>query len=379
VISRFLLALFLTALMLVTGVSTYLYENSRQTKLGAAPLRPTDSTPSPHAFVLPGTLYVAQSGAIYSLSNGRFHQLTNEAGWMQPSMLPDGNLLVVRRTGFYSDIYEISRFGKLEKQLTFNGAPRRSYDTGDNHWSFYPRVTADGRTLFMSYDEPKGGYEVDMSIWSMPLSGNIRQGTDWSYSQGYTGGDVQPVPVPGGLMYTKYLRAADGSIASQLWFTNRPNQYQLYAGKALTSQDEDCRSPNLSPDGRYIAMICTFGKQISQLEIATWSGSSLGPRQVVIMDQMVAQPTWAPDASGIAYFAPGAPDAPFQLWFIQRARYFPPAPSPIPTPSAEGGGPVGTPEPSASPTAAPPPPIVKPIQVTTLNGFDAASTMAWAP
>jgi hypothetical protein len=377
--SRFLLALCLTALMLVTGVSTYLYENSRQTKLGAAPLKPTESTPSPHAFVLPGTLYVAQSGAIYSLSNGRFHQLTSESGWMQPSMLPDGNLLVVRRTGFYSDVWTMTRFGVPAGAVTHNGAPARSYDTGQNHWAFYPRIGTDGRTLFMSYDEPKGGYEVDMSIWSMPLTGSIRQGTDWTYSQGYTGGDMQPLPVPGGIIYTKYLRAPDGSIASQLWFAGRPNRNDLYAGKALTSQYEDCRSPSLSPDGHYLAMICTYGKQISNLAIATWSGSNLGGRQLVITDQMVAQPTWAPDGSGIAYFAPGAPDAPFQLWFIQRARYFPPAPSPIPTPSAEGGGPAGTPEPSASPTAPPPPPIVKPIQVTTLDGFDASSTMAWAP
>jgi Tol biopolymer transport system component len=328
---------------------------------------------------LPGTLYVVQSGTIYSLSSGRFHQLTNEDGWMQPSLLPDGNLLVVKRSGFYSDIWTMTRYGNPAGALTHNAAPARSYDTGENHWAFYPRMGPDNRTLFFSYDEPKGGYEVDMSIWSMPINGSIRQGTDWTYSQGYTGGDMQPVPVPGGIIYTKYLRADDGHIASQLWFASRPNASQLYAGKALTRQDEDCRSPALSPDGHHIAMICTYGKQISNLAISTWDGSNLGGRALVIVDQMVAQPTWAPDGSGIAYFAPGAPDAPFQLWFIPSARYFPPAPSPIPTPSPAGGGPEGTPEPSASPTATPPPPIVKPIQMTTYQGFDASSTMAWAP
>ncbi len=376
-ISRILLGVFLAALMVVTGVSTYLYLGGRQSHVAAAPLSPTLQSPSPRALVLPGTLFLVQNGAIYSLSVGRFHEIATSGGWMQPALTPDGNLLVVRKTAFYSDIFELNRFGRQLKQLTFDAAPRRSYDTGDNHWAFYPRISGDGKTVFFAYDKPKGGYEVDMSIWSMPLSCGLRCGTDWSYSEGYTGGDMQPIPVHGGIIYTKYLRAADGSIISQLWFLNRPYPYDLYAGRALTTPQEDCREPNISPDGHYIAMICTYTKQISNLVIAPFYGSGIGPMKTVISNQMVAQPTWAPDGSGIAYLAPGLPDAPFQLWYIQRAAYFPPVPSPVPSPSAFGGGPLGSP--TASPSASPTPAVVvKPIQLTVFQGFDAASTMAWA-
>ena len=377
-ISRFFLAVFLAVLMLVVGVSSYLFLYGRQSKVAVAPTKPTAAEPTPHAFVLPGTLYVTQSGALYSYSYGRFHQLTGEDGWMQPSLTPDGNLLIVRRSGFYSDVFEMNRYGRVLRQLTNNAAPRRSYDTGDNHWSFYPMMTADGRTVFMSYDQPKFGYEVDMGIWSMPTFGSITRGQLWSdqYAEiGYTGGDIQPIPVPGGVIFTKYDRNPDGSIIGQLWFTNRPGSF----GKALTSPGEDCREPALSPGRNYIAMVCTYGKQIANLVIAPYGGGSIGARQAVITDQMVAQPQWAPDGSGIAYLAPALPDAPFQLFFISSLAYFPPAPSPVPTPSVIPGGPQGTPVPSPSPSPAPTPAPVKAIQMTSSLGLDATSTLAWAP
>ncbi len=364
--------------MLVVGVSSYLYLDARKSKVALAPQKPTAAQPTPHAFTLSGTLYLTQSGVLYSYSSGRFHQLTLTDGWMQPSLTPDGNLLIVRRQGFWSDVYEMNRFGRVMRQLTNNAAPRRSYDTGDNHWSFYPRATADGNTVFMSYDKPKSGYEVDMSIWSMPINGSLTRGTVWSdeaADPGYTGGDMQPVPVPGGVIYTKYNRNPDGSIAGQLWYTNRAGSL----GKALTSAGEDCRSPALSPHQDFLAMVCTYGKQISNLVIAPYVAGNLGARKPVITDQMVAQPTWAPDGSGIAYLAPGLPDAPFQLYFLPSQAYFPPVPSPVPTPSVVSGGPEGTPKPSSSPSPTPPPAAVKPIQMTVSLGFDATSTLAWAP
>jgi hypothetical protein len=121
-------------------------------------------------------------------------------------------------------------------------------------------------------------------------------------------------------------------------------------------------------------MICTYEKQVSYLTIANWSGATLSPLKSVITNQLVAQPTWAPDGSGIAYYAPGAPDGPFQLWWLPKAAYEPPPPSPPPSPTP--GGPHNGPLPTPSPP--PPAPVVKPIQVTTNNGFDATSPMAWA-
>ena len=377
-ISRVVLGFVLAVVMVVTGVSTYIYIGTRHSRATAAPLKPTAAQPTPRGLMLPGTLFMSQQGALYSLNAGRYRQLTPEQGWMQPSLMPNGNLLVVKRGTFHSDIYILNQFGRPLQQLTANQAPRRSYDTGDNHWAFYPYSSPDGKTVFFSYDKPKGGYEVDLSVWSMPVNGGIARGTDWTYSQGYTGGDFQPIPVPGGIIYTKYLRSPDGTIHSQIWYQTRPAPGTLYAGKSWTNPAEDCREPSVAPGGGYLAMICTYGKQISYLVIAPFKGANIGARQIVISDLMVAQPAWAPDGSGIAFLAPAIGDQPFQLWFLPRLAYFQPVPSPVPTPSPIPGGPQNSPSPVPSPSPTPAP-VIKPIQMSTSLAFDATSPLAWAP
>ncbi len=378
-IPRFLLAVGLAVLMVVTGVTSYLYVGSRQSRLVAAPQKPVLATPRPQAFKLPGTIFLAQSGALYSFSSGRFHQLTGEDGWMQPALFPDGSALVaVKRFGMYSDVYTLTRLGQEGSRLTNNQAsPRDRWDTGANAWSFYPRLSLDQGTLFMSYDGPKyagNGYlHVDMSVWSVPVGGSIRQGRLWTNANNYTGGDIQPVPVAGGgIIYTKYDYDPNTNRVGQLWYTNRAGSY----GKALTPQSAGCAQPSISPDGGSIAMICSYGKQVSYLTIGSWNGSSLGPLRTVISDQLVAQPAWAPDGSGIAYLAPGAGSS-FQLWFLPKNAYNPPPPPPVPTPTPTPGGPHNGPLPTPVPTPIPTPPPVKPIQITTNLGFDATSPLAW--
>jgi hypothetical protein len=364
---------------MVCGATTsYIYLSSRQSRVVVPPQKPTAATPRAQAFTLPGTIYLAQSGAIYSLSIGRFHQLTPEAGWTQPALAPDSRYMVaVQQSAQYSDVYVLTRFGNVVNRLTNNAAPSKNADPGLNHWSFYPRVSSDQRTLWMTYDAPKFGYDVVMSVWALPYGGSIRQGKLWTISNDYTGGDVQPIPLPtGGIIYTKYSYGPDLKLIGQLWFTNRAGS----AGRALTSPSEDCAEPAVSPSGTQIAMVCSYEKQISNLVIVPWNGSSMGARTTLISNQMVAQPIWAPDGSGIAYLAPGGPAAPFQLWWLPRAAYNPPAPSPVPTPTPTPGGPRNGPLPSPTPAAASPsPPAVKPIQVTTDLGFDATSPLAWSP
>jgi hypothetical protein len=123
-------------------------------------------------------------------------------------------------------------------------------------------------------------------------------------------------------------------------------------------------------------MICTGGMQVSNLVIASWNGSSLGELRTIIQGQLVAQPAWAPDGSGIAYLAPGSAGA-FQLWFLPKNAYNPPAPSPIPVPTPTPGGPHNGPLPSPTPSPIPTPPVIKPIQLTTNLGFDATSALVW--
>jgi hypothetical protein len=191
----------------------------------------------------------------------------------------------------------------------------------------------------------------------------------------------------GALVYTKYLYS-DNRLASQIWITKQPElQYggltapPLGAGYGtpLTRPDEDCAQPALSPDGHTMAMICNYKSQVSYLTLASFNGSTLGTRRSVITSQLVAQPTWAPDGSGIAYLAPAIVGQGFQLWWLPKLAYAPPTPSPVPSTVPTPGGPVSTPVPSPTPTPPPPPVVVKPIQVTTSLAFDATSPMAWIP
>jgi hypothetical protein len=357
--------------MVMVGIGSYLYLGAKQSKVAAPAQKPTAASPRPDAFVLPGTLYLAQSGAIYSLSAGRFHQLTPENGWTQPALFPNGgNLLVVQRSAIFSNVYVMNRFGTIQSQLTSNiGSPG---DMGNNHWSFYPRLSPDGSTLFMSYDEPKYGYDVVMSVWGVPMGGSIRQGRLWTISNDYTGGDVEPIPLrTGGILYVKYSYGPDLKLIGQLWLTTRPGS----DGTALTSPAEDCMEPAVSPDGKEVAMICTYEKQVAYLTIATFDGSSLGTLRTLLSNQLIAQPTWAPDGSGIAYLAPALPDGPFQLWFLPRNAYNPPPPTPVPSPTPTPGTHLQrTPRPILYPSPVP----VHPIQITGNLALDATSPMAWS-
>src|SRR5438874_8343602 len=193
--------------------------------------------------------------------------------------------------GFFSDVYVLNRFGTVTRQLTSNRGRIGMNDPSSNHWSFYPRLSPDGQTLWTSYDGNKctGCLVIMFDIWAMPINGTMRQARLWTSSSLGTGGDVQPLPVrQGGVIYTKYNYDDQGRLTGQLWYTSRAGS----AGRALTSQAEDCRTPALSPDGGQLAMICTYEKQVSYLTLASWTGSSLGPRKALITDQLVAQPTW---------------------------------------------------------------------------------------
>jgi hypothetical protein len=395
-ISRALIAVGIAVLMVVSSIGTYMYLGSRQSKVAAPPQEPTSARPTPGAFNLPGTLFMTQSGAIYSLSAGRFHQLTRAGvgatGWTQLAPYPGDNLLAVNRQLLYSDVYLLNRFGKVLKKIVSNNAGPHNPDPAARHWSFYPRLSHNNKTLFMSYDKPKFGFDVPMSIWSMPIGGNVKQGRLWTVSIDYTGGDIQPLPLASGaLVYTKYSYGPQCTgLESQLWFTNQPERNYGFGivcappsgaayGRALTRPGEGCAQPSLSPDGHTMAMICTHATQESYLTVASWNGSNLGPRRTVVSSMLVAQPTWAPDGSGIAFLAPALLGAGFQLWWLPKAAYAPPKVVPSPAPTPTPGGPVNGPIPSPIPSPTPPPVVIKPIQMTTNLALDATSPLVWIP
>src|SRR5215471_18610099 len=341
--SRRVVAMALTvAVWMTTGVGVYLYLSAHRSTFDQAARRPDEAnlnarnSPLGH---LPGTLYLVQAGTLYRLQQGTFTAVLNSpggaAGWTQPAFLPHGQGLVVARRDYaYSDLYLIDREGKVQSQLTHNANTTVEL----NHWAFYPRLSPDGGSLFFSYDrkDPSNFYNVVLSVYAMPMSAgsSFNQAKKWTVPTSFTGGDIQPVPLPSGaVIYTKYsFDNKTSKILSQIYLTPRAGA----PGKALTAIEDGCLQPALSPDGQRLAMICTGGKQFATLEIAHFDGSNLGPAQVLASGQLAAQPTWSPDGSSLVYVAPQGLGGHFQLWQQPVPATAPPA-STAPTPGSTRG------------------------------------------
>jgi Tol biopolymer transport system component len=321
--------------MIAFGVGVYLLLAHSKSKAGEAAGAPTGE----HGIVLPGTLYLAQQGKLYSYAGGAFTKLSAGPGaWMQPALTADRSQLVaVNRGGQSSDLYLLGLDGRAVKQLTRNRRSSSSLDL--NHWAFYPRATSDGHILY-SYDSPKAGFLVDLAVWQIPLGGTQAQAIRRTTPNDYTGGDVSPNALAsGGLLYAKYSIDGTGSVYSQVWL----QLGQRTAGKELTQPTDNCAEPSLSPDGTSVAMICTAGQQSARLKVATFDGQQLGT-PVTLAGGQIASPAWSPDGTQLAFFAPGQAQGHFQLWTVAIPK----------------GGRPGTPR-----------------QITTNLDFDATSAPAW--
>lgn len=373
----------ITATWMTTGVGTYLFISSHRSTLASQARRPGEDPASSGPLQrLAGTLYLVQDGTLYRLQRGTFTALLKPSGtatWTQPAVSPNGqSLVVVKRDHAYSDLYLVDSAGRVQSQLTHDA--NKTVEL--NHWAMYPRLASDGSTLFFSYD-PKdrfNSYNVVLAVWSIPLGGSAGQMRKWTLPEGYTGGDVQPVPLgTGGVLYTKYsLDTTADKILGQIYLTTRTGS----AGRPLTPAAEDCSQPSLSPNGQRLAMICTGGAQVANVEVAAFDGTNLGPRRVVVSGQMAAQPTWAPDSTSLVYVAAEGLAGHFQLWLQQLPVPLAPptaAPTPAAVRAARGARAAATPTPSASPTVPAPTPTPLPaaVQLTTSLNFDATSTIAW--
>ena len=282
---------------------------------------------STYAESLPGTMYLAQSGAIYKFHGGTFTQITDDAGWTQPSASPDGTKLVaVQRHLNFSDVYLLDGNGHVLQQLTH----LQSSTVEANHWALQPRFSADGSAVFVAYDykDPGGTYKVDLSILSMHADGS--GGVLWTAPNQYTGGDTNPVPLrDGGLVYAKYSITDQGAVHSQIWLTSHAGA----VGVALTQPDEDCGQPALSTDNKSIAMICRHGQlQSTQLVMASFDSTAgtIGSETILVQGQLAASPAFSPDGRTIAFLAPVQQGGSFQLWTVPAtSTSSPPAAHPI--------------------------------------------------
>ncbi|MGA8633722.1 MAG: hypothetical protein WB805_02580 [Candidatus Dormiibacterota bacterium] len=306
---------------------------------------PTATRPD---IVLPGTLYLAQNGDIYRLSNGYFTDLhlSNKAGsWMQPAYIPNSqDIVAVLRAAESSDLYLLSSSGAILRQLSKNSNPHID-KVYLNNWMFYPHMGADGNTVYFSYDEPKNSstLAVDFSIWSGTLTGKLASKL-LTNSNPFTGGDVDPTPLANGsVLYSKFA-IGNGNAYSEIAIQVKP----LARPIVLTTPVQDCGQPAPSPDGTKIAMICIGGTglQSTRLEVATLSNGKLGIPKTLVSNCLCADPVWAPDGSGLVYYNAGDATGHFELWWIKGAS-------------------------NAAPST--------PLRVTTNLDFDASSPPSWSP
>ncbi len=356
---RRLLAVLLIAAMVGFGFGVHHFLGGlRSQTVTAKAVAPTATKPK---FALPGTIFVAQGGALYRLQGGAFASI-GTGGWTMPAAAPGGRLVAVMRQNQASDLFVLDANGAVQAKLTRNAAR----DVPANHWAFYPHVSPDGQTLFYSWDpkDPNGNlFRVDLTVYAMAFPGGPQsRAVPWTVPNQYTGGDVQPVPLPGGVgvVYTKFGIDSASQTFSDLYLTRQPRS----AGVALTDPADDCSAPAVAPAGDRVAMICTSGTQVARLEVAPLQGDTLGPATVVAQG-LVAAPAWSPDGTGLLFYQGVAPSGHFQLFYSKLG----PAPAPVPAPSPGASA-------SASPAPAGPPPPA-PRQLTTDNDFDATSAPVW--
>ncbi len=308
---RWLAGVGLVIAMLAFGIGVY--HAAGYLKGQRAQVRRPSDTSAPS---LPGTIYLAQAGALYRFQHGSFTQVTADDGWTQPAMLSrGGQLAAVRRETNYSDVYLLSSTGRQLAQLTHNSAPGPAEN---NHWAFYPRFSPDGSTLFYDYDpkSPYNSYQVDLAIFASPSDPSSRASVRWTDPNPYTGGDVNPLPLEGGgLIYTKYMIDDSYQVHAQLWIQRRAGS----VGQALTAPELDCAQAALSTDEKLIAMVCRKGgMQSAELDVATFDAATLtvGSPATLVSGQLVASPAFSPDGKTIAFLAPATSGGAFQLWTV---------------------------------------------------------------
>ncbi|MGD1033879.1 MAG: hypothetical protein ABR977_05565 [Candidatus Dormibacteria bacterium] len=363
---KLLTAVVLLALMAGFGAGVNRFLASRDGSAFARAKDPTQVHVAPQ-LTLPGTIYFADGGGLFSLTGTRVTQLQPEGkGWTQPVLLPDGSaLLAVKVTpGYYSDLYELSLTGAVEQQLSSDSGKVTATSLGADDWLYYPAV-GPGNTLYFSYDYPKGNvddpsqccYQVDFSIWETALGTQINRSdverkagvTQESWANYYTGGDVSPVPLDGGgLLYVDYESAygdtdqlstplpgaVPGTEVSQIRMDPKP----LYNtegsdGTALTQPGDDCAQPTLNPAQTEIAMICTPvvngapSSTESDLVVASFDAATgtLGPLDRLVVGTMAASPAWSPDGTDLVYSAPEAGNGYLELWYLKGAASLTPS------------------------------------------------------
>lgn len=163
---------------------------------------------------------------------------------------------------------------------------------------------------------------MDFSLWSAPLSGDVAigdqgvtGGTRWSVPDAYTGGDIEPVPLPdGNVLYSSYANTGKGTVVTVLGVQTGPRSPMV----SLTTPAQDCGAPAVAADGVTVAMVCDLG-QTADLEVATLNGTTLSAPHVLVANCLCNSPSWSPSGDNLLYMNASNPDGNFGLWYIANA------------------------------------------------------------
>jgi Tol biopolymer transport system component len=317
--------LVLFAMMALCGLAANRSLAALQTRNTAGSLVDTTSP----QIRLPGTIFVSQDGAVYAIAGSRVRRLPLPSGgaWIQPRALPDGTLLAVRRFNQYSDLYHVTASGRVLSQMSTDDQSASNKTLQLDHWVLWPVVSPDGSSVYFATDSPKPApgqsYEVDFSLWAAPLSGapsiggaGVAGGTRWSFPDKYTGGDIQPVPLPdGNLLYSSYANTGKGTVVSVLGLQTSPGSAMV----SLTTPAQDCGTPAVAADGVTSAMVCTNRGQTANIEVATLEGTTLSGAHMVVANCLCNSPSWSPSGANLLYMNASDPDGNFGLWYIANA------------------------------------------------------------
>ncbi len=306
------------------GVNRFLDTRRSDIAIRHVAVVPTRETPT---FSLPGTIYVSQAGRLYRLRAGQFTDMglpADRGSWIQPAMATPGTLLVVARAEAYSDVYLIdAASGAIIKKLTANITPSPAH-VELNAWAFWPHLAADGSTIVLGYDGPKTGasFEVHLAVWSGPITGRL-ESRQWTNPTLYTGGDVAPVPLPGGaVLYAKYALNEKSQIVARIATVAAPGAAPVY----ITAAADDCGEPAVSPDGSELAVVCTADSQTARLEVIPLVNGVPGAPRVLVPECLCASPAWSPDGASLLYLAPHDATGHFEMWWINGASSSAPSP-----------------------------------------------------